>query len=892
MRSLHRFFTRLLNFTTRRRGDERLREEMESHLASQTEDYLRSGMTPEEAYRQARLKFGAMETVRENYRAEEALPFLESLLLDVRYAFRVLRKSPTFMIVALATLMLGIGANVVVFGVLNEVLLHPLEVRDPQSLYQVRHQQWMVGRLLTTSYPTFEDLQRRNTTFSGMAGMNGYSNARLIWHNAVRKISGYEVTGNYFDVLGVHPEVGRFFHEADEHGPNSAPYVVLSNALWRSTFHADPGVVGMTVELDKHPFTVIGIASAQFHGTEKFRWPDYWIPMMNEQQMENYDYLHNRTYINVTVLGRLKPGVTPQQATENLNAITAELAKEYPETDDGQPLRLIHPGLIGDEGDVIRGFLYSVSLLALLVLAAACANLATLFAARAADRSRELALRVALGSSRRRLVRQLLTEALVVSLLGGAAGLASAYLLLGVLNRSSVFAGSMTVSLDLRVYLVGLALTLGSALLFGLAPARQAWQSSPMQAMKGGQAESKKLHRFTLRDLLLGIQIAICTLLVTASLVAIRGMIQALHTPLGIHPEGAMLAYMDLSSTEQGDNTVPESASIQNATLEKEKAVLEAARNIPGVTAVGMINQTPMTGGLHGVPIFRPGTTEFKLKNSALAPYVFSMSPGYLDTAGTRLLRGRDVSWHDTTDTPHVAIVNETFARKMWDRTPAIGQRFLLKGQLTEVVGVAEDGKYHDLTESPQPVVYLPQSQSDGGEMIFVVRSQRTPKEMTAALEQRLSSIAPNVPIKVLSWPDQLAGELLPARAATVALGVMGLLAAMLAVTGIFGMAAYNVSRRKKEFGIRMALGARKTQVMNAAVGRPMVLLGVGSVLGLLAGISASRLLGQIVYQANPRNPAVVGGVVFTMALLGVVASAVPARRALAVDPSELMREE
>jgi hypothetical protein len=263
---------------------------------------------------------------------------------------------------------------------------------------------------------------------------------------------------------------------------------------------------------------------------------------------------------------------------------------------------------------------------------------------------------------------------------------------------------------------------------------------------------------------------------------------------------------------------------------------------------------------------------------------------------------GRDISWHDTAKTPYVAIVNQTFARKMWGetpwgetpwgKTPAMGQRFILRGSLTEVVGVAEDGKYHDLEESPQPAVYLPLTQSERSETVFVVRSRRAPSEMAAALERSLSGIEPNVPIAVQSWPDALEGELFPARAATVALGVMGLLAAMLAVTGIFGMAAYSVSRRKKELGIRAALGARQTQVMSAAVGRPMVLLGVGSVVGLVAGILASRLLGQIVYQANPRDPVVLGGAVLTMAVLGIAASAVPAWRALAVDPSKLMREE
>ncbi len=850
MRALNRLLTRFLNFTTWRRGDKRLRESSELVVRGSS---------------------------------KEGLAFMENLLLDVRYALRVLRKSHAFTAVALLTLMLGIGANVVVFGVLNAVLLHPLDVSDPQSLYQMRHKPWMSGRLLTTSYTAYEDFRQRNTTFSGMAGIYGYSHAGLIWRNAVMNVHGDEVTGNYFDLLGVQPEVGRFFHAADEHGPDSAPYVVLSDVLWRSAFQADRDVVGTTLELNKHPFTVIGVAPERFHGTERFVWPDYWMPMVNEEQVEGSDYLHSRTSITVTVIGRLKPGVTPQQATENLNAIAAELAKEYPQTDDGLPVRLIHPGLWGDDGEVIRGFLYSVTVLALLVLAAACANLASLFASRVADRSRELAVRVALGSSRQRLARQLLTEAVLLSLIGGAAGLLTADLLLSVLNRWPQAAEAhLAASVNARVYLAGLTLTLGSALLFGMLPARQAWQSSPLQMIKNGPAHGMHLRRFVLRDLLLGAQIAICTLLVTASLVAVRGMERALHTPLGFRPQGAMLADLDLSQLGwAGDVAVA-----------RAKAMLEAVRSIPGVTATGTVNRTPFTGGLHGTPIFRPGTIQFKLKNSVLAAYVFQMSPGYLEAAGTQLVRGRDVSWHDTAKTSHVAVVNQTFARKMWGEMPAIGQHFLVSGNLTEVVGVAEDGKYHDLEEPPQPVIYLALSQSEPSDTVFVVRSRRSPREMTAALERALQGIEPNVPITVQNWSDALASELFPSRAATVALGVMGLLAAMLAVTGIFGMAAYSVSRRMKELGIRVALGARRAQVMSAAVGRPIVLLGVGSAVGLLSGVLASRLLGQVVYQANPRDPVVVCGATLTMALLGIAASAIPAQRALAVDPSKLMREE
>ncbi len=630
------------------------------------------------------------------------------------------------------------------------------------------------------------------------------------------------------------------------------------------------------MRLGKDPFTVVGVAPARFHGTERFDWPDYWIPVVNDF---NAGYLQDRTGRPLTVLGRLKPGVTPERAAEDLSAIAAQLAKEYPTTDTGVPLRLVRPGLYADTGDVIHGFLYSVTGLALLVLVAACANLASLFAARAADRSRELAIRVALGASRWRLVRQLMTEAMVVSMLGGAAGLVAASLLLGALNRWQAPHGQVAVSVDTGVYLAALTLSVISGLLFGMIPARQVWQSSPLQAMKSGPVDSTPRRRLSLRDLLLGAQIAICMLLVTASFVAVRGMVRILHAPLGFQPQGAMVAEIVLS--EEGD-----------VQLEKKKGMLEAVRSIPGVTAAGTVSKLPFTGGLRGIPIFPPGTTEFTLNNSVLAPYGLTISPAYFEAAGTRLLSGRDISWHDTAQTPYVAVVNATFARKMWGDAPAIGQRFIVLGHLREVVGVVEDSKYNEIAESPLPVFYLPFSQKEQAHTTFVVRSQRAQNEMAAALERTLSGFAPDASITVQSWRDAMGGALFPARAAASALGVMGLLAAMLAGTGIFGMAAYNVSRRMKELGIRVALGARTKHVMSAAVGRPIVLLGIGSFAGLLLCVFASRLLGQIVYQANPRDPVVVIGAVLTMALLGIAASTIPALRALAVDPSKLLREE
>ncbi|HWY39916.1 MAG TPA: ABC transporter permease [Chthoniobacterales bacterium] len=804
---------------------------------------------------------------------------MKDLLLDIRYALRVLWKSPAFTVVALVTLMLGIGANVVVFGLVNAVLLRPLDVSDPKNLYQLRIGSWTKWKLLTTSYPVFEDFQQRNTTFSAMAGFDGYCSATLHSDDIARSVSGYAVTGNYFDMLGVQPQVGRLIRADDERGANSAPYVVLSDSLWRSAFNADPRVIGTTVRLNKDPFTVLGVAPPQFHGTEKFDWPDYFISIVN---YFDSDHLRDRTGHPLTVLGRLNPGVTPQQAAENLSAIAAQLAKEYPQTDTGVPLRLVRPGLYADTGDVIRSSLYSVTALAMLVLVAACANLATLFAARAADRSRELAVRVALGASRWRLVRQLLTEASIVSLLGGAAALLIARLLLSTLNRWVSPYGHVTISVDVRVYFVAMVLTVLSGLLFGLIPALQIRPSSPLEAMKTGAVDSMPLRRFTSHDLVLGAQISICTLMVTSSIVAVRGMVRMLHTPLGFQPKGAMLAEIDLSEVE------PQGV----APLEKKKAMIDALRGIPGVTAVGTASRTPFSGGLRGIPVFTPGTTEFTLNNSVLMPFGLTISPGYFEAARTRLLSGRDVSWRDTTQTPYVAIVNETFARKMWGDAPAIGQRFIFLDHLREVVGVVEDSKFLEIQESAQPVVYLPLSQNEQARTVFAVRSYRPANEMVPAIERALNPIEPNAPITVQGWWDALAEPLFPARAATIALGAMGALAAMLALTGILGMAAYNVSRRMKEIGIRVALGARQRHVIRTAVGRPFVLLGVGLFMGLVWGVFASRLLAQIVDQANPRDPIVVVAVVLTMAFLGLAASVIPALRALAVDPSKLLRAE
>jgi predicted permease len=402
--------------------------------------------------------------------------------------------------------------------------------------------------------------------------------------------------------------------------------------------------------------------------------------------------------------------------------------------------------------------------------------------------------------------------------------------------------------------------------------------------MKGGIAESVLFRRFTLRDLLLGIQIGLCTLLVTASLVAARGMQHSLHAPMGLQPRGAMLA-----------STLMQMAGYSDvASLPLQKRMVDEALATPGVVAAGTINTTPLSGNGSSKSFYREGTKEFTPSHVALSAKYYSISPGYLKTAQTRLVAGRDLTWQDNMTSTRVALVNETFACRLFGSAmSAIDRRVLRRTKDDfQVVGVVEDGKYESLAEDSEAAVFFPLAQNPESNTTLVVRSQLSDADTAAAIRGIITGIDPSLPFTIESWPNALRFVLFPARIAAVALGIMGLLAAMLAITGTFGMAAYSVSKRMRELGIRVALGAQRTQLMRSALGRPLVLLTTGSIAGLALGILVSRLLSQIVFQANSRDPLVLAGVVAAMALIGFVATWVPARHALAVDPARLLREE
>jgi len=801
---------------------------------------------------------------------------------DLRYTLRQLAKSPGFTLTAIVTLALGIGANAVVFSILNALVLRPVNVPEGQNLYLVQRFQWP-----SQSYPDYLDLRDRNRTFSslmtfeiiGPVGVDTGGNPSTAWP--------YLASGNYFDTLGIQPHLGRFFHASDEKGENSAPYVVLSYAYWHSHFHDDAGVIGRAVQINKHPFSIIGVAPPGFRGTELFFAPAMWIPIVEQPTVEGYDSLQWRGSHSPLTVGRLRPGVTPAQATADLNGIGAWLAKTYPGDDDGIKFTLARPGLIGDMlGGPARAFMAGLMLLAGLILLAACANLGSLFAARAADRAKEVALRLALGSRRGLILRQLLTEAVLVALAGGGLGLAGGVVILRFLSVWQPIPDvpvNIPVNPDLRTYAVALLLALVSGLLFGMVPVRQVLRSDPWQVIRTGAAAGTS-RRVTMRDILLIVQIAICAVLVTSSLVAVRGLMRSLQNSYGFHPQNVTTLECDLRMSGYTDERAPA----------MQRRMLDAASAIPGVSAVGYTSQIPLGMGGGDSYVYSDTTTDFRPTNYVTDAMVYRISPGYLAAAGTQLLAGRDFTYRDDKDAPKVALVNRQFAIKVFGSVQkAIGGHFKFWGkERAEIVGVVEDGKYRTLTEDPQAAMFFSFQQYSTSGTWILARSARSPEELTGALQSTLRGLDSSLPFTIRAWTAEMGWALFAARVASVALGVLGLLGAMLAATGIFGMASYVVSRRLRELGIRVALGAGKRNVLGTALGRATRLLAIGSVAGLVLGVLATRVLSHIVYQATPKDPMVLGGVAVTMLVLGLIASWIPARRALAVDPLVLLRDE
>jgi predicted permease len=812
-----------------------------------------------------------------------------TLLQDLRFAIRQMRRSPGFAITAVVILALGIAANVIVFGVLQALILEPLDVPHPDRVvtFANREQGYPIY-----SYPEVRDVREGNTVFSAVAA-DAISMFGLEANGVTRPAWGYEVSGQYFEVMGIQPLLGRLLRRADDDHPGAAEVAVISWPTWKNTFGADPNIVGRTVRINKHPYTIVGVTPEGFYGTEKFLQPEVFVPMANEAALEGINWLESRSEKErVFAIARIKDGITKGEVQAELNTIAARIARQNPKEEDRLGFKLARPGLIGDfVGGATRRFLGGVMLLAGIVLLAACANLGGLFAARTADRTREIAIRMAIGSSRWRILRQVLMEAFVVSILGGACACALAWMTLNGLARwhpPTDYPAKFLVTPKPSLILMAFLISVFACVLFGLMPLRQIFQADPNDAIKGGGSQSGAGRRWALRDVLLAAQVALCCITVTAAFVSMRGMVKSLTVDKGFNASNATLTKFDLSQAGYSGEAVEQ---MQRQLLEKVSA-------LPGVEAAGYANSTPLADTTD-IPVFTQQTSDFRDSNKAFDTFFYAVSPGYLAAAQTALLAGRDITFADKANTPPVALVNRQFSRSLFHSDQPVGRYFKdSSGKSIQIVGMVPDGKYFLLSESPQEAVFFPILQRLTPTTSLIVRNRPDASgvataDMAAAVRKLIRDLDPGIPIRQSSdWTSALAFSFFPAQVATVSLGLFGAFGLLLSITGTFGLASYTVSKRLRELSIRVALGAQAKQILSAALGRMLILLATGSVAGILLGVATSKILSAIVFQATAQDPFVLVAVAFTILLTGTLAVAGPVRRALRVDPAYVLREQ
>jgi predicted permease len=825
---------------------------------------------------------------------------MTSLLQDLRFALRQMRRTPGFALTAVFTLALGITANVVAFGVLQALILRPIDVAHADRVMTLAHKDQPYPMF---SYPEVRDVRDGNSVFSSVAA-HMIQNFAVEASGVTRPVWGCEVSGQYFEVVGIKPFLGRLLQRADDDHPGASQAAVISWSAWKSDFGADLNIVGKTVRIDKHPYTIVGVTPEGFYGTEKFGYLDIFVPMANEASLDGVDWLESRRDPHVYSIVRIKDGITMPQVQAELDTIAARIAQQYPKEEEKLSFKLTRPGLMGDFfGAPARSFLAGVLGLAGIVLLAVCANLGSLFAARTADRTREIAIRMAIGSSRWRVIRQILVEAIVISILGGACACALAWTALtGLANwhpPTEYPLRFFVVMPQPSLILMALLISVLAGVVFGVMPLRQIFKTDPNDAIKSGGGQSTAGHRWALRDVLLAAQVALCCVTVTAAFVSLRGLGKAMTMNMGINPKHAVLTKFDLS----------EAGYSAEAADHFQRQLLERVSQLPGVEAAAYANTTPLSQDVSGSEVFSQQATDFRPSKRAFDAYDYDVSPGYFTASGTPLLAGRDVSFADSAKTPTVAVVNREFARRLLHSDnprsdnshtdDAVGRYFKNRsGQPIQIVGVAADGKYFSLTENQEAAAFFPISQQASTQTSLIVRmrpdsSDPATNDMAATVRKVIRDLDPGIPVLTSSaWTNQLGLTFFVAQVATVALGLFGAFGLLLSITGTFGLASYTVSKRLRELSIRVALGAQAKQILSAALGRMLILLSSGALVGMLFGVAASRILSAIVYQASAQDPLVLVGVAFTTLFTGSLAVFGPVRRVLHIDPANLLREQ
>ncbi len=899
MRFLRRFFIRLSNFTAGRRADQRLREEIAEHLALQTEENLRAGMPPAEARRQAALKLGAAQAIREHHHAEHGLPFLENLLQDLRFALRMLAKSPGFAAVAILTTALGIGATTAIFSVVDATLLHPLPYPHPEELVRVEDYLQGVGaQSVGMSVPEWRDLAHSGIfqyialIYSGSANLTGSA-------EPVR-IQVESVSPNYLSLLGVKPELGRLFNP-DDQTPGFNLEVVISHGLWKREFGGDPQILGKNLRIDNDVYHVVGVMPPGFRepgrtpdqrNTESWAACGFALAPPNRSRRAPFD-----------VVARLKPGLTLTAAQSRLDALVSNLQKQYPgdyPIEIGWTVRLapLKESLVGNVRQPLMMLLGAV----VLVLLIACVNVANLLLARASARGREIAVRQALGATRKRLVRQLLTESLLLSLLGGVVGLVILFCTKGLLLKMvpASLPRFSDISVNWRILLFAVAASGVAGTIFGLAPAFEAGRlnltDTLRQAGRGSRGSAKQTR--TRRGLVV-MEFALSLVLMIVAGLLLRSFWDLLKVQLGFNPEHVMSVQTPLPDPNDRATDIYGTPA-QEAPLLRE--LLRRSSSLPGVkeAALGSSAAIPLNHDRNLFPLIVEGR-DIPIDQSPVVERA-DVTPGYFRLMEIPLDRGRLFSETDSETSPQVAVVNEALAKIYWPNEDPIGKRFKIMGGRSRastgpgwinVVGIVADARTESLTQKNVPLFYLCAYQTAAKDLAIFLRGQLDAGAIPAQVREQVQSVNRELPIfQAQTLDDVLSASLSERRFSMQMVAAFALTALLLAGLGIYGTISFLVNEQTRDIGIRLALGASRRAILTMVLRQGLWLAMAGAAVGLAGALIVSRLMAGLLFGVRPVDPLTFVGVTLLLTAVALAACYIPARRAMRLDPLAALRYE
>jgi predicted permease len=896
MKTLRAFWLRLAG-TVHDEPRDSFEQELEGHLQMHTEDNVRKGMSATEARRDAVMKLGGVAQTKELYHDRQTLPVLEVLMQDLRYGLRMLRKNPGFTAVAVLSLALGIGANTTIFTVVNAILLSALPVRDLPHLVQMDtvDSKTLVTQArsekLQMSYPNFQDYRRENQVFTDLAA---FMPSAVTWSGGAepRQVQAQLVSATYFDVLGIRPAQGRFFMPDEDTKPNGNDVAVLSYALWANKLGSDPGIIGKPLIFDARPYTVIGIAPRGFRGTITFFSPEQvWIPTSMKDQIlggKEKDYFNERRFLSVNVFGRLKPGLEMTAAEASLKTMATHLETEFPKDNMGRSVALsaLADAAVG-VNDHSRIALAGAMMMGVvgLVLLIACVNLANLLLAQGARRQKEISLRAALGAGRTRIVRQMLTESVLLSLAGGVVGLAIAYAgrsILWSLRPPFIEQSGIDLSLDSRVLLFTFGVAIFTGFIFGLVPAIKASRPDLMEILKaGGRGGTMGWRRDPLRSLLVVGEMALALITLVGAGLFLHSMQNAQKTDLGFESKNLLAMNFDLAALhyEEGRGQ------------QFYRAAVEKVKSSPGVASASIASNFPLGGGFLRT-VFPEGQDETSGYRGTLT-LVDDITPNYFDTLRIPVTRGRIFTDGDRMETSPVAIISEAMAKQHWPHEDVLGKRFHFIGDTTlrEIVGVVANSVVNEVGEDPQPIVFLPMTQDYAPAATLQVRTTGNPENVEATTRATLQSLDPNLAITNVFTIEQIMSQALWApRMGGFLLALFGALALVLSAVGVYGVLSYSVNQQIREIGLRMALGAQRGDVMRLILGQGLRLTVLGLGLGVLVALGLMRVLVSLLFDVRAYDPTTYTAVTLLLTAVALLACYIPARRAMRVDPMVALR--